>query len=289
MKRIFSIAITLIVCCHASFGWGRVGHATIATIAEDHLTPEAKAIVADYLKGDSMAKYASYADKYKTQLLVDIGFDPTEGSRVTTYPHTFEADMKAVPFEGINDNGRFVKNCVHFINKMADELKDHKNLSDSLRFHHIVMITHFVGDMHCPEHIRYYPDDMSIGKYDITYDGQKTTMHKIWDSGVIATVHPEKTPREVADAIDNCSKKEIAKIAAGTTYDWAADCAETSLLFQNLYPDYRASDLSEACRFCDAVPDAESYTPVSERLQDNLRFLRKGALCKSSAQSNRTA
>lgn len=226
MKRIFSIAITLLVCCHASFGWGRVGHATIATVAEDHLTPEAKAIIDQYLNGESIVKYASYADKYKNQLLIDIGFDPAEGNRVTTYPHTFEADLKAVPFKGINDNGRFVKNCVHFINKMAEELKDHKNLSDSLRFHHIVMITHFVGDMHCPEHIRYYPEDMSIGKYDITYDGQKTTMHKIWDSGVIATVHPEKTPREVADAIDNCSKKQIAKIAGGTTYDWAADCAK---------------------------------------------------------------
>ena len=69
MKRVFSIAITLLVCCQAAFGWGRVGHATIATVAEDHLTPEAKAIIEEYLKGESIVKYASYADKYKNQLL----------------------------------------------------------------------------------------------------------------------------------------------------------------------------------------------------------------------------
>ena len=228
MKRIVSITAMLLVCCYAAFGWGRVGHATIATIAEDHLSPKAKKIIAEYLDGESIVKYASYADKYKNQLLIDVGFDPVGSNRVTTYPHTFEADKDAVPFVGINDNGRFVKNCIHYINKMADELKGHKNLSDSLRFHHIVMIVHFIGDMHCPEHIRYYPDDMSIGKYDITYDGKATTMHKIWDSDVIATLHKDKTPREVADMIDNCSKKEIAKITAGKTYDWAADCARTS-------------------------------------------------------------
>ena len=33
---------------------------------------------------------------------------------------------------------------------------------------------------------------------------------------------------EMHTVLDNCSKKEIAKITAGTTYDWAADCAKTS-------------------------------------------------------------
>ena len=61
----------LLTCCYASFGWGRVGHATIATIAEDHLTPKAKAIITEYLNGESIVKYASYADKYKNQLLIE--------------------------------------------------------------------------------------------------------------------------------------------------------------------------------------------------------------------------
>ena len=179
MKKIIFISLALIMCSQAAFGWGRIGHATIAKIAEDHLTVKAKRIIDEYLDGESIVKYASYADKEKNNLLIDVGFDPVGTSRVTTYPHTFEADLDCVPFKGINDNGRFVKNCAHFIDKMAEELKDHKNMSDSLRFHNIVMIVHFIGDMHCPEHIRYYPEDMSIGKYDVTFEGKTTTMHKI--------------------------------------------------------------------------------------------------------------
>lgn len=227
MKKVIFISLALLFFSQVSFGWGRVGHATIAKIAEDHLTPKAQKIIDEYLDGESIVKYASYADKYKSKLLIDLGFDPTDAERVITYPHTFESDQNCVPFKGINDNGRYVKNCVHYIEKMAAELKKHKNLSDSLRFHNIVMIVHFVGDMHCPEHIRYYPDDMSIGKYDITYDGNKTTMHKIWDSQLIATLH-DGDQNDVASRIDNCSKKEIAKITAGAPYDWAADCATVS-------------------------------------------------------------
>ncbi len=227
MKKIIFICLALMIFSQASFGWGRVGHATIAKIAENHLTPKAKKIIDEYLEGESIVKYASYADKYKSKLLIDLGFDPTDADRVITYPHTFEADQDGVPFNGINDNGRYVKNCVHYIEKMAAELKDHKNLSDSLRFHNIVMIVHFVGDMHCPEHIRYYPDDMSIGKYDVTFNGEKTTLHKVWDSQLIAALHTGDH-NDVSARIDNCSKKEIARIAAGTPYDWAADCAKVS-------------------------------------------------------------
>ena len=227
MKKIIFIALTLIMGSQAAFGWGRVGHATIAKIAEDHLTPKARQIIDEYLDGESIVKYASYADKEKNNLLIDVGFDPKGTSRVTTYPHTFEADLDCNPFSGINDNGRFVKNCVHFIDKMADELKGHKKMSDSLRFHNIVMIVHFVGDMHCPEHIRYHPEDMSIGKYDVTFEGKKTTMHKIWDSQLIAALHTGDQ-NDVAARIANCTKKEISRITAGNTYDWAEDCAKTS-------------------------------------------------------------
>ena len=227
MKKIILVSLTLLFITQVSFGWGRVGHATIAKIAENHLSPKAKKIIDEYLDGESITKYASYADHHKSKLLIDVGFEPNNAERIVTYPHTFESNQDCVPFKGINDNGRFVKNCMHYIEKMAAELKDHKNLSDSLRFHNIVMIVHFVGDMHCPEHIRYYPDDMSTGKYEVTFNGTKTTMHKLWDSQLIAALHTGDH-NDVAARIDNCSKKEIAAISAGMTYDWAADCARIS-------------------------------------------------------------
>ena len=51
MKKIIFIAFALMLCGQAAFGWGRIGHATIAKIAEDHLTPKAKKLIDEYLDG----------------------------------------------------------------------------------------------------------------------------------------------------------------------------------------------------------------------------------------------
>ena len=39
--------------------WGRLGHATVAQVAENHLTPKAKKALKTYLDGQSIAAIAS--------------------------------------------------------------------------------------------------------------------------------------------------------------------------------------------------------------------------------------
>lgn len=57
-------AITL--CAQGAWGWGAVGHATVATIANSYLTTEASTWVEDILgAGVSMASVASWADSYR--------------------------------------------------------------------------------------------------------------------------------------------------------------------------------------------------------------------------------
>lgn len=224
MKRILIITIAMLAICQSSFAWGRLGHATIAKIAEDHLTPKAKKFITEYLNGESIVAYSVYADEFKNDLLVDVGFEPNNGKRVTTYPHTFEVNSECKPFRGINDNGRYVKNCIHFIDKLAAELKDHKDMSDSLRFHHIMMITHFVADMHCPQHIRYNPEDMTIGSYQVSYNGKPVKYHKLWDTDIITTLHPWGFS-DLAYLLDTYTTAQIKAVTAGDTYDWAEESA----------------------------------------------------------------
>ena len=52
--------------------WGRIGHATVAKIAENHLTKRAKKQITKYLHGESIVKWATYADDSKPELLVDL-------------------------------------------------------------------------------------------------------------------------------------------------------------------------------------------------------------------------
>ena len=235
MKRIIITLCLLIMCCTAQ-GWGRKGHATIARIAEMHLTKTTQKRIAEIMHGEPISGYASYADDHKGKLLVDMGFDPVGGEpRVNTQPHTFEANMDFEPFRGINDNGRYVKNCIHFIEKYAQDLKHYKELDDSTAFTELVLLVHFVGDMHCPEHIRYNPEDMTIGYYKVNFRGEDIRYHTIWDDMIIEIKHPWSFS-DLAHMFDSASKEEIAEITKGGPYDWGRDVARCCWVTHHVKP-----------------------------------------------------
>ena len=226
MKKTLILAACIMLCCGTAMGWGRKGHATIARIAEMHLTKTTQKKIAEIMRGEPVSGYASYADEHKGKLLVDFGFEPTDGSkRINTLPHTFEANMDFEPFRGINDGGRYVKNCIHFIEQYASDLKDYKALDDSTAFTELVLLVHFVGDMHCPEHIRYNPGDMTIGYYDVTFRKEPIRYHTLWDSLIIEQTNPWSFG-DLAYMFDSATPAEIDEIVAGGPYDWGRDVAK---------------------------------------------------------------
>ena len=227
MKRIFSLLLIATLCCYSAAAWGRLGHATVAKIAENHLTKRAKKQITEYLHGESIVKWASYADDAKPELLIDLGFKPSNAKQFVTYPHTFEANADFTPYRDIRKDDKFVKNSIYFIEKIADDLKHNaKNMTDSARVASIALLVHFVGDMHCPEHIR-YPDDQTIGYYKVWWGKEQIRYHSLWDTPIIASRNPWGFSDTAAN-IDICTKKEIAQITAGTPYDWGYECAKLS-------------------------------------------------------------
>ena len=227
MKRVLTLILAVAMFVGTASAWGRLGHATVAKIAENHLTKKAKKQITEYMHGESIVKWASYADDCKPELLVDLGFDPSNVNRKITYPHTFEANEDCTPYHDIRNGDKYVKNCIYFIEKIADELKHNApQMSDSVRVASIALIVHFVGDMHCPEHIR-YPDDQTIGYYPVYWGKDKIRYHTLWDTPIIATRHPWGF-EDTAALLDICNKKQIAQIVAGTPYDWGYDSAKAS-------------------------------------------------------------
>lgn len=235
-NNVIVICICLLVFSGSASGWGRKGHATIARIAESHLTETTKAKVAEIMKGEMLSGCASYGDDFKGKWTVDVGFNPTSGEdRVMAQPHTFEAGMDFEPFRGINDNGRYVKNCIHFIEKYSEDLKNYKALDDSTAFVELVLIVHFVGDMHCPEHIRYNPGDMTIGYYPVTFRGEKIRYHTIWDDIIIDHKYPWSFS-DLSYLFDTATPQEMKEITSGGPYDWGRDAARCS------YPTHQVKE-----------------------------------------------
>ena len=228
MKRLLILCTAVLLACGTSYGWDRRAHATVAKIAENHLTPNTKAYLDKYLNGKSIVYYASYADDFKPELLVDLGYQPSNAKRKVTFPHTFEANEDCSVYRGMRKGDKFVKNCVFMADQYAANLKaNHRNMSDSLRVLSIAMLVHWVGDMHSPSHIR-YPDDQTIGNYEVIYGGKPLKKyHSLWDGIVFGALFPWGFS-DCALLLDTHSPQEIAEMTKGDIYDWGKDSATVS-------------------------------------------------------------
>ena len=164
MKKILITLIAIVALCGTSFAWGSRGHATTVQIAEKHLTPKAKKLLDKYLHGKSIVDYASWADEYKKELKFELDFEPTNAPRVLRYPHTFSVNADCSVFDGDRRGNEWVKNCVYMGAGYIKELMDnHAKMDDEQRLHKIAMLIHWLGDMHCPVHIRYHDEWESRG------------------------------------------------------------------------------------------------------------------------------
>lgn len=89
-------------------------------------TPDekAKANLDKLLDGRSIVYYASWMDDYKPQMLVDLGYTPTNGPRMHMLPHTFSVDESGEVIRGNRLPGdKYLANCLYYVERAADQLK----------------------------------------------------------------------------------------------------------------------------------------------------------------------
>ena len=239
-------AATVDLCVNVfpSSGWGQIGHSTIAQVAQDHLTPEASQALDEYLDGLKLAIIASDADIYRSQWTVDLGFIPTNPDdarvkwlkefdfstplNISPWSHSITVDMDFNCYPTDNLDGAYINNAAYYIDRLAAELKDNaENMDPFERYKAIAIIVHLMGDMHCPMHIVYLPDNVVKGHYFVDWKGKQRDMHVIWD-GTLWDSYYDWSFRDMAYLVDTASPEEIAEITAGTVYDYAERSARDS-------------------------------------------------------------
>ena len=222
----------------SAFGWGREGHETIAKIADNNLKPSARKVIEKYLGDHSIVYYAKWMDEYRH----------TPEYAFTTKWHVarVDEDLRYSPYPEAGD-------AVSAINDAVELLKDYKNLPDSTVAVNIKYLLHLVGDMHCPEHIQYNPEDMSIGKYKVRFDNRNVKYHTFWDEEVFTRRNPFSFS-DTALLLDTWSDERIAATVAGGPYDWAEESARRS------YPVHAYKEGAELKR----VPYLNEFTPLAE-------------------------
>ena len=227
MKRLLLLTALVIFVCGSSYGWGRREHATVAQIAENHLTPKAKKLITKYLGGRSMVYYSCYADDYQP-LYIDLGWEPSNYRRMAMFPHTFGVDERGRVPRTIRKGDKYIKNTIYYIDTWSKELaKNHRTMDDSTRLVRLALIIHAVGDMHCPVHIRYH-DDQTLGVYKVRYGNKSVDYHRLWDADLVGKFNMWSYTT-LARQYDIFTKKQAAEATKGDVYEWGEDAARRSI------------------------------------------------------------
>ena len=205
-KALLLVGAALVLFTNDAFGWGKMGHDAIAYIAECNLTPKAKKTIEKYL-GHSIVYYATWMDEWRAE----PGYEHTSIWHVATV----DKDLVYTP----QPKG----DVIFALEDAIAKLQDYKQQDDSTVVMSLRCIIHFVGDMHCPSHVKYAGQK----SYNIYFNGEKRSYHSIWDEGIIAHSH-RWGYIEYAHQLDRCTKQEIKQITTGTLRDWFRENAENS-------------------------------------------------------------
>ncbi len=205
---IFVLALVATMGVQSAMAWGTFGHGAMAYVAEQHLTPKAKAECRRYLK-HTLPYYASWMDHWRAV----PPFHPTDNWHGFSVGENGDVDW--------SKGGKAMGQLHQIMKEMGNG--NYKNLPDSLVRHHLLILVHSVPDMHCPVHVgfprKYYPDY----RYSLKRNGKPHKMHGFWD-GSPAFTRKGWTYERYADEVDNVSPKQVKKFVKKGNFDyWGRD------------------------------------------------------------------
>jgi hypothetical protein len=220
-KTLFAVvAVALFVSTQSAQAWNGFGHSCAAYIAEQHLTPEAKAKCEHYLQ-HSFVFYASWMDQWRY-------IDPY---KATSDWHTIYVENEKWRLEVDR-----TKSAHYQTERIWNELKDYKNLPDSLVRQNLIYLIHMVPDFHCPVHTFFRSKSVHMARrYTLLNKGKKFSHHTFWDRS--PGLKREKwTTERYAKEVDVLSPKQVKKYQKGNVLKWANEAVKEANLVYEITP-----------------------------------------------------
>jgi hypothetical protein len=219
--RVLSTICLLAIFPSLALAWGGDGHQLVCLIAEDRLTPAAKAGIHDLLGKDvniSDAELASWADNVRRErretgpwhyVNVPVNVSTTQPATQATFNEARDGD----------DGNNVVDKITDFEKVLKDPNAKKTEKAEALKF-----LVHFVGDLHQPLHCAERNKDKGGNSRLVFFLARQraTNLHSVWDSAIL--LNRKGTTRNV-DYSDKLNKAITPEQAAvwekGTPVDWA--------------------------------------------------------------------
>ena len=221
--------------------WGANGHRIVAQICENHLSDKAKLELQDLLGKDYLAEIANWPDYIKSE----DGWSFADRWHYTTiHPYQTVEDVKQryARDTSINDAIEATKLMMDILqgDDEATAYLEHlmqinraEPLRGSTQATALAFLVHLIGDIHQPLHVG-KNRDLGGNKITVLFFGEKTNLHRAWDSDIIE--HEKLSYTEFAMFIDKMNSQEVADCQNSSIEDWANESIELrERIYNNLY------------------------------------------------------
>ena len=163
------VLISLVVNVPDSAAWGPQGHSVIGLIADGHLKPEVKELIAKKFNINSLADVATWADRTRKKRKEESSWHYTN---IEEGEWTYNAERDC-------PDGACVTEKIHEFSGILRSTSLRERKKDALKF-----LVHFVGDVHQPLHLGNLKD-RGGGTLRFLYKGKVVSLHYLWDGGLI--------------------------------------------------------------------------------------------------------
>ncbi|SFU33825.1 S1/P1 Nuclease [Pustulibacterium marinum] len=227
MKKIAFILTLLITSISFAgnenpFFWGPTGHRVVGEVASKYIKKSTARKIEKLLDGHSIAEVATHADDIKSDKRFK-GFGPW---------HYVNMELgKSYGDDPVSEKGDLVK----AIDTCMTVLKSDTSSREDKQFY-LKLLIHFVGDLHQPMHVG-RSEDLGGNKIKVTWFGDKSNLHRVWDSDMINGYEMSYT--EIADNYPKLTRRQVKFLQKGSVLDWVAD---TQKLVEEVYASAEDGD-----------------------------------------------
>jgi len=236
---------TLVICAlfpPSAHAWGCRGHQTVAFIAENHLSPEARQMIDKLLSENPIdPKLKRWCGNATPDLMVDASTWPDDVRNERRNGPWHYIDIPRGKQKGSLEEYCGADGCVtRAIEEQRAILKD-KSAAPLKRAEAIRYLIHFVGDLHQPLHttnngdnggncvpVKYLHHEPLVNPAHPEREDYSPNLHQIWDTEIVERDMEISNPRRFADELDEKLRDESASWqAAGIHVDhWAWEIHE---------------------------------------------------------------
>lgn len=187
MKPILRLLVLSFLTTHLflvskSWAWGNLGHKTSAQIAWDILDAQTKAQVNTILQKKDFVEAATWADEARAQ----------KQWKYTVWYHFEKAPDGYNYLDNLKQQNESLQKKGGLIQALfvAEEILSNPHESTEDKENAMKFLIHFIGDIHQPFHTG-RPEDNGGTKLKVSWLGDKTSLHHVWDSSIIELAHAD--------------------------------------------------------------------------------------------------